>query len=182
MEKKNVSFYKCLLYAFEWTQANHIICLWQSYHISFALSNKEQKSKQADMQAGVYNSTIHLCLKITRKVFLSESLAISIHSAIFQKQKIDKWQIIWLGRLFLCCFCTAQNEKNDCHTLGTTSALVSVLAEESSSTNSTYANPPSFSQATKIHPTLIWSEFRTPASWSQLSRDFLQFNLPQKTH
>lgn len=68
--------------------------------------------------------------------------------------------------------------KNDCHTLSTTSALVSVLAEESSSTYFTYANAHLSSQDTKIHPTLIWSQFRTPAFWSQLSTDFLQFNLP----
>lgn len=95
------------------------------------------------------------------KVFLSECLAISIHSAIFQKQKIDKWQIIWLGRLFLCCFCTAQNEKNYCHTLGTTSALVSVLAEESSSTNSTYASSPKLQRSTQ-HSSGVSSELQPP--------------------
>lgn len=68
--------------------------------------------------------------------------------------------------------------KNYFHTSSTTSALVSVLAEESSSTYSTYANAHLLSQATKIHPTLIWSEFRTPDFWSEFSTDFLQFNLP----
>lgn len=66
--------------------------------------------------------------------------------------------------------------KNDCHTLSTTSALVSVLAEESSST---YANAHLFSQATKIHPTHsfgVGSELQPV--WSQLSTDFLLFSLP----
>lgn len=130
------------------------------------------------MQAGVYNTTIHLCLKIIKMFFLFlNAWLFPVTVQYFKRKKKDKWQIIWLKRLFLCCFCTEQNEKNYCHTLGTTSALVSVLGEESSSTYSTYANAHLLSQAAKIHPTLIWSQFRTPASWSQLSRDFLQFIL-----
>lgn len=69
--------------------------------------------------------------------------------------------------------------KNDCHTLSTTSALVSVLVKESSSTYSTYANAHLFSQATKIHPTHsfgVSSELQPV--WSQLSTDFLLFSLP----
>ena len=45
--------------------------------------------------------------------------------------------------------------KDDCHTLSTASALVSVLTEESSSTYSTYANGHLFSYGYKDPPNTL---------------------------
>lgn len=51
--------------------------------------------------------------------------------------------------------------KDDCHTLRTTSPLVSVLTEESSSTYYTYAHSHLFSYSYKDPPnSVIWSECR----------------------